>query len=159
MSVETPFQSVEWKETMATGIGSIDKQHRYLVDTLRLANEKLLCGDDDALLVEIVKEMLGYAITHFETEEGLMQRYDYAAACPEEANDHISQHREFSRQVVAVYDQLQEGRHVSRQEVLMFLNNWLQDHLLGIDQLLGRFLVQAMGGLKRADSTVDTHRR
>jgi hemerythrin-like metal-binding protein len=139
-----PFQPIEWEESMATGIAAIDKQHHFLVDTLQQANEELLGDHDGELLMEISRNLLSYAITHFDTEEALMQRYSYEEVFPEEARKHITQHREFSRQVVAVCDQLREGREVSSVEVLKFLNHWLRDHVLGIDQVLGEFLRQAM---------------
>jgi hemerythrin-like metal-binding protein len=145
MSVDNHFKLVKWEETMAIGIAPIDKQHRYLVDTLWLANDKLSNDDDEALLSKIIEEMMGYAIMHFETEEELMQRYDYAAAHPEDASDHITQHREFSHRMVAFHDQIHEGQQVSRIEVLTFLNDWLQNHLLGVDQRFGEFLRQTMG--------------
>ncbi len=144
------FQPIEWTEEMATGVAAIDKQHHFLVDTLQDANKKLLHGNDEASLAQISKDLLSYAITHFETEEKLMQRYGYEAACPEEARHHIAQHRDFSHQVVAVCDQLREGRTVSSEEVLKFLNHWLRDHVLGVDQLLGAFLRQAMEEAKKA---------
>lgn len=139
------FGPIEWDESMATGIDTIDKQHQYLVDTLREANRKLLADEGHILLSRFVKDLLGYAIMHFETEEALMQRYGYAEACAEEARDHIAQHREFSRQVVALHNQLREGRRISRMDILEFLNQWLQNHVLGIDQLLAKFLSQKMG--------------
>lgn len=138
------FQPIEWRESMATGIAAIDKQHKYLFDLLKEANRKLRTNNDDLLLTQVANDLLGYAITHFETEEAHMQRYHYATACPEEAETHIAQHRHFSKQVVAVLDQLREGQKVSRTEVLSFLNHWLQDHVLGIDQKLGRYLAKKM---------------
>ena len=144
MSLKTSFQPIEWVDAMATGIATIDRQHHFLIDTLQQANEKLLQDENDALLGEIAKVLLSYALTHFETEEELMQRYGYEAACPEDAHAHVAQHRDFSRRVVALRDQLREGREVSRIEVLRFLNHWLRDHVLGIDQRLGAFLRQAM---------------
>jgi hemerythrin-like metal-binding protein len=138
------FQQIEWQESMATGIPAIDKQHRYLVDTLAAANKTLFANNDDTLLNQVVNDLLGYAITHFETEEALMQRYSYATTCPEEAATHIAQHRYFSRQVVAILDQLREGQKVSRTEVLSFVNHWLRDHVLGTDQKLGRYLRKKM---------------
>ncbi len=143
------FQAIEWRDDMATGVATIDKQHRFLVDTLQDANEELLHGNDCELLNQISRDLLSYAITHFETEEQLMQRYGYEAACPEEARNHIAQHRDFSRQVVAVCDRLREGREVSSLEVLKFLNHWLRDHVLGVDQLLGEFLRRVMGEAER----------
>lgn len=152
MSVTTPFERVEWSERMATGIAAIDNQHRYLFDTLSQANEHLLTSNDANLLASITSDLLSYAIMHFETEEQLMQRYDYAATYPEAARHHISQHREFSRQVVAVRDCLHEGRPVSRIDVLTYLNGWLRDHVLGIDQQFGTFVraAQAQEGADQA---------
>ncbi len=139
------FQPIEWSEKMATGISAIDRQHHFLVDTLQEANEKLLCDESGVLLHQMARDLLGYALTHFETEETLMKRYDYATTCPEEARAHIAQHREFSRQIVAICEQLREGREVSSMEVLTFLNQWLNEHLLGIDQLFGKFLRETVG--------------
>lgn len=145
MPLTMPFQPIEWEESMATGIKAIDNQHHFLVDTLQQANANLLDDKDGVLLGQITKDLLSYAIMHFETEEALMQRYGYKDACPEEASNHISQHREFSRKMVTIFDQLREGMEVSRIGLLTFLNNWLRDHVLGIDQLLGKYLVQATG--------------
>lgn len=130
---------------MATGIPAIDKQHHYLVDTLRLANKELLRGHADTLLSDIVKELLGYAIMHFETEEGLMQSSGYTTAHPENASAHIAQHRSFSRHVVEISDQLHEGQQVSCIEVLTFLNEWLRNHVLGTDRALSAFVLQTEG--------------
>jgi hemerythrin-like metal-binding protein len=144
MQVNGPFQSIEWTDEMALGIPVIDKQHRFLVELLQDANEKLASDQSNFLLSKIVKDLLGYAITHFETEEKLMQRYGYAAANPEEMKEHIEQHRDFSHQVVTICDRLREGREVSHEELLVFLNNWLHNHLLGTDQQYGEFLRKAM---------------
>lgn len=143
--MNTPFQPIEWADSMSTGIAAIDKQHHFLIDTMQEANEKLIGEHNNTVLSDFTKVLLRYAITHFETEEKLMQRYGYAESHPAEAQHHVEQHREFSRQVVAVCDQLREGQNVSHIELLTFLNNWLRDHLLGIDQLLGEFLRQAVG--------------
>jgi hemerythrin-like metal-binding protein len=138
------FQSIEWSEKMATGIPAIDKQHRFLVETLQDANEKLLSDRGGYLLDKIAKDLLGYAITHFETEEKLMRRYGYDKAFPEDAKNHIKEHREFSKKVVAICEQLREGNRVSRVELLTFLNNWLYNHLLDVDQQYGEYLRNAM---------------
>jgi hemerythrin-like metal-binding protein len=138
------FQPIEWDESMAIGIDTIDKQHHYLVETLQEMNEKLLDDGSDKLLRQVVRDLLGYALMHFEAEEALMLRYDYAATYPEEAKAHIAEHRDFSCQVVSVRDQLRERQKVSRIEIQRFLNHWLREHVLGIDQSLGKFLLQKM---------------
>lgn len=143
-NVNINFTPIEWSEKMTTGVSKVDAEHRYLVDTLRRANERLLGGDHEgAFLGKIAKDLLSYAILHFENEEGLMKRYGYEAAYPDVARAHIAQHRDFSRQVVAICDLLREGRQISRVEVLKFLNEWLRDHVLGIDQRFGAFVREA----------------
>lgn len=143
MPLALGFAPIEWSDQMKTGIAEIDSQHRFLVDTLRQANNRLLNDHEGALLGDIARDLLTYAIMHFETEETLMKRHGYAEAFPDLARIHIAQHRDFSHQVVAVCDNLREGRQVSRQEVLKFLNEWLRNHVLGIDQKLGAFLREA----------------
>lgn len=140
MTEEINFVPIEWSEQMATGIDKIDKQHRYLISTLARANSKLLTGHDSTLLSEIAKDLLNYALIHFEAEEDLMKRHGYAEAFPEQAAAHIAQHRTFSHQVVSIRDNLREGRPVSRVAVLKYLNEWLRNHVLGIDQQLGAFV-------------------
>jgi hemerythrin-like metal-binding protein len=143
MTATIGFEPIEWSEKMATGINQIDIQHRFLVDTLRTANNRLLNEHDGPLLGEIAKDLLTYAIMHFETEEELMKRYGYAEAFPEIASIHVAQHRDFSRRVVAVCDSLREGRQISRMDMLKYLNEWLRHHVLGIDQKLGAFVREA----------------
>jgi hemerythrin-like metal-binding protein len=136
------LQPIEWEVSMATGIDEIDQQHHYLVETLRELNEKLLDDESNMPLGQVSKDLLGYALMHFETEEALMLRYDYVAVCPPEAQRHIAQHRDFSRRVLALRDQLREGEMISRIELLRYLNDWLRNHILGTDQLLGKFLIK-----------------
>lgn len=140
MTVTLDFEPIAWSATMATGVPEIDRQHRFLVDTLHDANRRLLSDHQSPLLGEIAKDLLTYAIMHFQTEEDLMRHYGYADAFPDLAKTHIAQHRDFSYQVVAVCDNLRAGRHVSRMEVLKYLNEWLRHHVLGIDQQLGAFV-------------------
>ena len=143
MPLTLPFEPIEWSNDMVTGVPAIDNQHRYLVDTLKRANERLLSDGESMQLGEIAMDLLNYAILHFETEEALMQRYGYENELPALARAHIAQHRDFSRRVVDVCDHLREGRPVSRVEVLKYLNEWLRTHVLGIDQQLGAFVRQA----------------
>ncbi len=144
MPKTAPFQPIEWDPAMATGIAAIDKQHQYLIDTLRRASQQLTRDDDSALLNQLAKELLGYAILHFETEEKLMQHYGYEQADPQMARLHVAQHRDFSQQVVAIRERLREGQKVSHLKVLKFINHWSHDHVLGMDRRLGEFLTQAM---------------
>ncbi|MBI4694423.1 MAG: hemerythrin family protein [Gammaproteobacteria bacterium] len=135
MPVVLPFEAIEWSDDMATGVATIDRQHRFLVDTLCDANRRLLASRENALPGQIVRDLLAYAVLHFVTEEELMKRVGYDLACSAVAGAHVAQHREFSRRIVAVCDRLREGRDVSRLDVLEYLNDWLRNHVLDISGL------------------------
>ncbi len=129
-----------WNDSYLTGIKRIDEQHKVLVNTLNEANARLSTSVTRDLLEQITRDLLSYAIYHFETEESLMQEYDYVGLSPTEAEQHRLEHRNFSQQVVALREGLRDGRLVTREELLSFLNNWLINHILHTDLRLGAFL-------------------
>ncbi len=130
------FEPIEWSDELSTGIADLDKQHRFLIE----ANIKLLHDNDRKHLQQVVNDMLCFALTHFDTEEKLMQRFGYENACPEESREHIAQHRNFSRHVVEVVDQLREGKKIPHLEIIKFIDHWFHDHVQVNDQLLAKFI-------------------
>lgn len=129
-----------WNDSFLTGIERIDEQHKVLVNTLNEANSRLALNVTRDLLEQITRDLLSYAIYHFETEETLMQAYDYAGRSAPDAEKHRQEHRSFSQQVVALREGLRDGRLVTREELLSFLNNWLVNHILNTDKHFGEFL-------------------
>ena len=55
---------------------------------------------------------------------------------------HQKQHREFSSQILAVRDGLRDGKEISREDLLVFLNGWLISHIMSADQRLAAFIKQ-----------------
>lgn len=138
-----------WSEDFATGIGEIDEQHKILVDTLREAGETLGTDSSMATLDKITRDLLGYALYHFDTEERLMREYGYAAKSHGDAERHLEQHRAFSAKIVAVRDGLKSGKRISRDELLGFLSNWLANHILNTDKRLGAFIASTRDDARR----------
>lgn len=134
-------EPIVWKEDYFTGIERIDEQHQVLVSTLNEANARLAGGASRELLEQITRDLLSYAIYHFETEESLMSEYDYAGLAEADNEQHRQEHRAFSRKVVAIREGLKDGQLVSREELLGFLNNWLVNHILNTDRKLAAFLL------------------
>ena len=141
------YPVLEWDETFATGVDEIDEQHMILVHTLNEASKTL--GKDSSIetLKSITQNLLSYALYHFETEEELMQEYGYSVETEADAEDHLNQHRSFSRKVVSVRDGINSGVPIEAGELLEFLNQWLVNHILKTDQKLGKFILS-----KRASS-------
>jgi len=135
------YDLIVWNDKLVTGIGKIDEQHQILVNLFNEANIKLTANNNAKFLEEITRNLLSYALYHFETEEGLMQKYDYIENSIEDADAHIRQHRSFSAKVVAVRNDIKAGVLVSREDLLSFLNSWLIDHILNTDKQFAAFLL------------------
>jgi hemerythrin-like metal-binding protein len=132
--------SIQWNDAMLTGVAEIDAQHRILVDTLIEARTKLTGSLSDPLFEQLTRDLLAYAIYHFDTEEKLMRQHNYATAAPDDTAAHLAQHRRFSEQVVTLRTEAREGKPGSRDALLAFLQNWLVNHILTSDQRLGQFI-------------------
>lgn len=133
-------EPIVWNANFLTGVDEIDDQHRILVNTLNEANAKLEGNTSAEFLEQITRDLLSYALYHFETEEELMKEYGYSEERTDDADSHLQQHRSFSAKVVAVRDGLKAGILISREDLLSFLNNWLVNHILNTDKRLGTFV-------------------
>jgi hemerythrin-like metal-binding protein len=137
----TSHEPILWNDSFLTGVDRIDEQHKVLVNTLNEANARLAANVTRELQEQITRDLLSYAISHFETEESLMREYDYVGLSAADAERHRQEHRGFSQQVVALREGLRDGRLVTREELLSFLNNWLVNHILHTDRRFGEFLI------------------
>lgn len=134
-----------WTDEFSTGIPEVDEQHRILVNTLNEANAKLDEDSGPELFEQITRDLLSYALYHFETEEEIMKQYGYDLESTPDYDKHLQEHRSFSATVVGIRDELKLGKRIDRDELLGFLNNWLSNHILKTDKRLGRFVVGKEG--------------
>jgi hemerythrin len=94
-------------------------------------------------LEEIVRDLMSYALYHFDTEEALMLAHEY----PDEAQQlHFQEHRAFSAKIAKIQDDISRGQQVSSQDLLNFLNTWLINHIMGADKQMAEFLLNTENG-------------
>ncbi len=125
-----------WRDEFATGVEEIDEQHKILIHTLQEANQLLTNNSSAEVLDKITRDLLAYALYHFDTEEELMQQYGYSDQ-EEDLEAHLAQHRSFSAKVVSIREDLKAGTLISREALLGFLSDWLSHHILNTDKKLG----------------------
>lgn len=138
------IQEIKWDKNYEVGVEEIDEQHHILVNTLNEANELLTKDYSLENLENITKDLLSYALYHFETEEELMEQYNYMVECPEDYKSHMKQHRDFSAKVVDVRNSLRAGNLIKQEELIGFLVKWLINHINKTDKKLGEFLQTKM---------------
>lgn len=124
-----------WNDTFSVNIKQIDEQHKKLVNILNNLHDAMKSGKGSQVLSNVFAELIRYAGEHFTTEEKLMTAYNYP-----EYSSHKLIHNGLTQKVVEFQKNFQQGQKALSMEVMDFLKNWLQNHILGTDKKYGPFL-------------------
>lgn len=127
----------ELKEEFLTGIEEIDREHRRLFE---IADElyELKCEefipDKYDNIRKILEELKDYTLTHFAHEEAYMQSIGYKRMFTQK-----SQH-DALRQIMQEWDldAIDENQDEAIEEMLRIVTEWLVNHILNQDKLIGK---------------------
>jgi hemerythrin len=126
----------EMKEEYKIGIELIDEQHKKLFELADKAY--MLLKDEFSLdkydkIVEIVEELKEYTIFHFKSEEEYMESINYKRLFTQKI-----EHEKFIKALDGIdLRHLDQNQDESLVKMLNFLNEWLTEHILGNDKLIG----------------------
>jgi hemerythrin-like metal-binding protein len=126
-----------WTDALSTGYAEIDEQHRRLIALGNRLNEAVRSGQERQAAGGVFDELIDYTVNHFKFEEGLMDKHGYVAA-----EDHKGKHRQLVQDVLAHKARFEKGEALSS-ELMNFIRDWLVDHIMKTDKLLGRALLAA----------------
>lgn len=118
-----------WQPQYSVGIDAIDRQHQNLVGLIRQLQEAMEEGRGRAFQSTLIEQLVAYTQKHFRFEENLMTMRRYEALA-----EHIEQHRMLTRQVQELQQKIQASETVSNASIMLFLRNWLTDHIMQHDQ-------------------------
>lgn len=121
---------MNWKPEYDTGIGSIDTQHKKLVQMVCELNTAMLAGKGKDVLGKILSDMIAYTQQHFAHEERLMSQAGYGALAA-----HKKEHEALAAQAVELRNKFQSTGAGLSTQTAVFLKDWLNKHILGTDQL------------------------
>lgn len=127
----------EFKDEFRTGIESIDNEHAKLFEIANRAYETLMdefIHDKYDYIVDILSELKEYASTHFQHEEEYMMSINYRKLFSQKA-----MHEDFI-QKISEYDlsKVDEDNKEAILDILSFLNEWLVEHIMKSDKLIGQ---------------------
>ena len=127
----------EMKEEYKTGIRSIDEQHKRLFEiadrTYMLLKDNYTIDKYDKI-VELLNELKDYAIYHFKEEEEYMKSINYKRMFTQKI-EHDNFIKKLNDIDIRKIDENQDEYILS---ILGFLNNWLVEHILEKDLLIGK---------------------
>ncbi|NLK74783.1 MAG: hemerythrin family protein [Clostridiales bacterium] len=126
-----------FKDEFKTGIEGIDKEHQKLFEIANRAYETLMddyIPDKYDYILDILTELKDYAQTHFRHEEEYMESIKYKRLFSQKIA-----HQQFIEKIES-YDlqEIDENQKDVILELLDFLNDWLVNHIMYADKLIGQ---------------------
>ncbi len=144
------MESFHWNKYFETGLATVDRQHRGLVDLINRLGDLLIQpeGASQADVNSLFNELATYAIHHFKEEEKLMLQ---AGLDPRHIQQHTQSHTDFVQDVTALHGRSNERKETS-EALLKFLTSWLTYHILGIDQSMAKQITAIKAGKAPQDA-------
>lgn len=126
---------VQWDGSLATGVESLDVQHKELFRIINSMDEKLKKGRPDNAFFEGLDSLRGYIKYHFRTEESYMEIHGYP-----ELDSHRDEHMGFVDRVEELSSDLSQNTEQKTEALLAFLLSWLIQHIRRRDLPFGEYL-------------------
>ncbi len=122
---------VQWSTAFAVGIREVDSQHKGLFEAMNNFYHAINTGQGAAVAKPALDKLVGLARQHLSDEEALMKLAGYS-----DLAGHQKTHQKLLDdlgQLLRRYEQDQGAESVSH-EIIMFLRNWLIDHIFRVDK-------------------------
>lgn len=126
---------LQWTQDMSVNIVEIDNQHKKLVNLINLLHDSMKEGKGREALKTVLEDLANYTVYHFETEEKLFRTHAY----PEYVH-HKKEHDDLTKQVLAIKTEYEGGKSNLTIDLMNFLKNWLNHHILNSDKRYSSYL-------------------
>lgn len=84
----------------------------------------------------ILNKLINYVTTHFKAEEFLFEEFGYP-----DRKEHIEEHNEFIKKVIKLKRDYDSGKLTLTSKVVVYLSEWADDHIRGLDQEYSAFFM------------------
>jgi hemerythrin-like metal-binding protein len=122
-------KKLEWEDKYSVGVVELDNQHKRMFAVINELLDSINNQDSAEHLASIVDNLLQYKKFHFATEEKYFQEFNY-----EGAEEHIKKHKAFGERLDRLKKEYPEFSIEFAFALIDFLEDWLINHLLVVDQ-------------------------
>ncbi len=126
---------IDWSDNLATGIASIDAQHKRLIQIVNDLHDAMKVGKGREVIEKTLRELISYTDYHFTNEERAFDSYAY----PETAA-HKRQHVELIKELALQLQRYQRREPSLTVSTLDFLSKWVRNHIMVEDMKYVPFL-------------------
>lgn len=137
-----------WSETLRTGHSTIDRQHQELYESFQGVSQLLEMPEVNMnyWFSMVIRKTNDYVLTHFTDEENLMSSAGYPDYHKHkllhlEIIETLKQHQGTIKQLKTDAEKIVEARNL-----LKFLNEWLNTHVMVDDKAVAEFISRMPGG-------------
>ena len=120
---------IEWSDAYALGIAEIDEHHQRLCALLNNTYQVFVAQGQKVAVAKVLEELIDYATYHFAAEERFLAQNAYA-----DLAGHQKLHGDFTREITALQHELDAGSKALSLELIVFLKEWLLNHILKSDR-------------------------
>ncbi|MCW8928939.1 MAG: bacteriohemerythrin [Gammaproteobacteria bacterium] len=116
-----------WNDSLSTGIRSIDRQHRGIIDLINQLHYAIK-ADDRKAITNILDDLIHYTASHFSFEEELQKKHNYPSF-----DAHKRKHDDFISRIENYKKMHDEGKDIAKKlsgELIL----WLTSHIKTEDQ-------------------------
>ena len=125
----------EWTPEYSVSVLRFDSEHKKLFELVNELNDAMSAGRGRAMVARVLQELTDYTRRHFAGEEAAMRRAGYQGL-----EAHVAEHRALTEQVAKYYEEWAANASTSPVDLLFFLRDWLQKHILETDHKYGKAL-------------------
>ena len=120
---------VVWDDSYSVEIQEIDEQHKCLIQIMNELYTAMANKSNRDLIGDVLDKLVDYTKVHFAVEEALMRIFHY-----EEYEEHKAIHDRIVAKVLEFQGQFRSGNDKVGMDLLMFLKDWLFDHINKVDK-------------------------
>lgn len=125
----------QWSDRYSVKVNAMDAQHRRLFEIVHELYTGMRSGHGKDVVGAVLDDLINYTVKHFAAEEKLMDENKYPSLAT-----HRADHKMLTDKVLGFKKEFDTGRASITPELMTFLQNWLTNHILTVDQKYGEFL-------------------
>jgi len=136
-SIGSSSELFKFTDSYSVYVASRDNEHKGIFNFINKIHSSIKEGRSQRELSEIFKKMADFTADHFAKEEEMMRSKGFP-----ELDAQLAAHKKLLEKVSAIAAKLKSSEEVNMIETLVFLKEWLQNHILKMDKKYGEFFKQ-----------------
>ncbi len=125
----------EWKPSYSVKVVALDNQHKKLFDLVNELHAAMSQGHGKDVAGDVLNRLIDYTVNHFTAEEKLMEKHKFPGLIL-----HRAEHKALTDKVLAFKKEFDAGASNVTPQLMMFLQQWLTNHIQRVDQKYGDYL-------------------